>query len=41
MLTHFSEPEVLSIATDINYYDKSDGMFNKFEASDLTELHTK
>jgi predicted SPOUT superfamily RNA methylase MTH1 len=32
VLTHFPEPEVLSIESDINYYDKSDGMFNKFEA---------
>ena len=40
-LTHFPQPEVLSIESDINYYDKSDGMFNKFAASDLTELHTK
>ena len=41
VLTHFPQPEVLSIESDINYYDKKDGMFNKFEASDLTELHTK
>ena len=41
ILTHFPQPEVLSIESDINYYDKSDGMFNKFEASDLTELHTQ
>jgi hypothetical protein len=41
VLTHFPEPEVLSIESDINYYDKQDGMFNKFEAADLTELHTK
>ena len=41
VLTHFPQPEVLSIETNINYYDKQDGMFNKFEASDLTELHTK
>ena len=40
-LSHFPQPEVLSIESDINYYDKQDGMFNKFEASDLTELHTK
>jgi hypothetical protein len=40
-LFHFPEPEVLSIETDLNYYDKSDGMFNKFEASDLTELHNE
>lgn len=41
ILTHFPQPEVLSIETDINYYDKKDGMFNKFYASDLTELHTQ
>ncbi|MDP5081946.1 MAG: DUF4230 domain-containing protein [Winogradskyella sp.] len=41
ILTHFPQPEVLSIESDINYYDKTDGMFNRFEASDLTELHVK
>jgi hypothetical protein len=41
ILSHFPQPEILSIESDINYYDKQDGMFNKFEASDLTELHTK
>lgn len=40
-LFHFPQPEVLSIETDLNYYDKSDGVFNKFEASDLTELHNE
>lgn len=40
-LTHFPQPEVLSIESDINYYDKSDGMFNRFHAADLTDLHTK
>ena len=38
-LEHFPEPEVLSIETNLNYYDKSDGLFNKFEATDLTDLH--
>lgn len=37
-LNHFPQPEVLSIETDLNYYDKKDGYFNKFDASDLTEL---
>ncbi|WP_299366231.1 DUF4230 domain-containing protein [Winogradskyella sp.] len=41
ILSHFPQPEVLSIESNINYYDKQDGMFNKFEASDLTELHSK
>jgi hypothetical protein len=39
LLEHFPQPEVLSIETNLNYYDKKDGYFNKFEASDLTELH--
>jgi len=41
VLKNFPKPEVLSIETDLNYYDKKDGMFNKFEASDLTELHNE
>lgn len=39
VLESFPQPEVLSIQTDLNYYDKKDGMFNKFEASDLTNLN--
>ena len=39
ILEHFPQPEVLSIETNLNYYDKTDGLFNKFEASDLTGLH--
>lgn len=38
-IQHFPQPEVLSIETNLNYYDKRDGYFNKFEASDLTDLH--
>lgn len=41
VLKHFPQPEVLSIETNLNYYDKSDGLFNKFEATDLTDLHTE
>lgn len=40
-LEDFPEPEVLSIETNLNYYDKKDGYFNKFEASDLTELQNE
>lgn len=40
-LTHFPEPEVLSIQTDVEYYDVKNGLFNKFEAKDLTELNKK
>ena len=38
VLTHFPEPSVLTVETDVKYYDKIEGLFNKFEASDLTEL---
>jgi len=41
ILEHFPQPEVLSIETNLNYYDKSDGYFNKFEAKDLTGLHNE
>lgn len=41
ILSHFPQPEILSIESNINYYDKQDGMFNKFDASDLTELHAQ
>lgn len=39
IIEHFPQPEILSIETNLNYYDKTDGLFNKFEASDLTGLH--
>lgn len=41
VLNHFPKAEVLSIETSLNYYDKQDGYFNKFDASDLTELHSE
>ena len=41
VLNHFPQAEVLSIETNLNYYDKQDGYFNKFDASDLTELNTE
>lgn len=40
-LTEFPEPEVLSLETDLRYYDKKDGLFNKFDSSDLTEVNVK
>ena len=41
VLTEFPQPEILFIETNLNYYDKSDGYFNKFEATDLTGLHNE
>ena len=41
ILKHFPQPEVLTIETNLNYYDKTDGYFNRFEANDLTGLHNE
>lgn len=40
-LKHFPQAEILSIETNLKYYDKQDGMFNKFQANDLTDLHNE
>lgn len=40
-IVSFPQPQVLSIETHIDYYDISNGVFNKFEASDLTQLQKK
>lgn len=37
----FPEPEVLSIETDVKFYDVQNGLFNKFDAEELTELNKK
>ena len=39
VLTHFPEPQILTVETDVKYYDTSDGFFNKFNAEDLTILN--
>ena len=39
ILTHFPEPKILTVETDVKYYDKVDGFFNKFDAADLTGLN--
>ena len=38
-ITDFPQAEILAIETDLKYYDKTDGFFNKFEAEDLTVLN--
>ncbi len=38
-LTHFPQPTILSLESHLSYYDKSDGLFNKFAAEDLTDLN--
>lgn len=39
LLTQFPEPKILSVETDVKYFDKKEGFFNKFNAEDLTELN--
>jgi len=39
ILTHFPKPKVLTVETDVRYYDKKEDIFNKFNAEDLTELN--
>lgn len=39
-LTDFPEPKILSLETDLRYYDKKEGLFNKFDSSDLTEVNS-
>ena len=41
VLEYFPEPEIISIETDIKYYDVKGGFFNKFAAADLSELNKK
>lgn len=41
IMEYFPEPEILSIETDIQYYDVKNGLFNRFAAGDLSELNKK
>lgn len=38
-LTHFPQPQVMSIETDFKYYDKSEGWLNYFTSDDLTDVN--
>jgi len=39
ILSHFPEPEVLSIEPDLQFYDIKNGLFNSFSPDDLTMLN--
>lgn len=41
VMEYFPDPEILSIETDIQYYDVKHGLFNKFAAGDLSELNKR
>lgn len=38
-ILQFPQPEILTVETDFTYYDKKDGLLNKFGAEDLTTLN--
>lgn len=38
-LTHFPQPELLTIETDFKYYDKKEGWLNPFSTADLNEIN--
>jgi hypothetical protein len=38
-LTEFPKPEVLSLETDLQFYDIQNGLLNKFDSADFTELN--
>lgn len=40
-LSQFPEPEILSIDSDLEYYDVQKGIINKFSETDLTSLNKK
>ena len=40
-LTDFPDPEILSLETDLRYYDKKEGLFNKFDSTDLTVVNSE
>lgn len=39
ILSHFPEPEVLSIEPELQFYDIKNGIFNSFSPTDLTNLN--
>ncbi len=41
LIKYFPDPEVLSIDTDVSYYDLQEGLFNQFDEKDLTSINAK
>ena len=39
VLTYFPQPEIMSIAPELEFYDIKNGMFNSFTPDDLTQLN--
>jgi hypothetical protein len=40
-LSHFPDPEIMSMETDLEYYDVQKGIINKFSEQDLTDMNKK
>jgi hypothetical protein len=40
-LSHFPNPEIMSMETDLEYYDVQKGIINKFSEQDLTDMNKK
>lgn len=40
-VTSFPDPEVLGMETHMDFYDIKNGLFNKFDATELTDLNKK
>jgi hypothetical protein len=38
VIEHFAEPEIISIDTDYKFYDIHQGILNKFDNEDYTEI---
>jgi hypothetical protein len=38
VLSHFPEPQILSVEPELKFYDVKNGLFNSFSPSDLTQL---
>ncbi len=41
VIRYFPDPEVLSVDTDVSYFDIQEGLFNSFSEEDLTKLNFK
>ena len=38
-ITHFPQPEILTVDNDVKFYDKREGWANPFTSNDLTEMN--
>lgn len=41
ILSHFPDPEIMSMETDLEFYDVQKGLINKFSEADLTNMNIR